>query len=386
MPETYLGKKVFRAFIVLTGTFLIAACTEDATDPVPVTPEIAFTAFGNTGTEEVQMEVFSREGDPFLISLTEELSLGDLPFYRRDITNSSVGYFFWQDQQSRVRYKDLISGDLFFADDICDFSQENIPQRAIRRVSGNAQYVVMPYAEFSEGENPRFSLRILARQSGECQDLPVPDVNNSGIESFSIEGRWLALYYLQEGTDTPLITLVDLESATIEETLILDETFQAATFSGTDLWIFNRDATFLVYNTQSETFSRSGSAPGLPAQGPGMFTSRFDGNRLLVDNIYQQPSLFFAQPAVYDFDQGTLSQGAEPFLPELQERVERETGDRVLFGKYGVDLPTGTIAIIYVRGNGAAEGGVVLTNFNREWLQVIPLPFVPEQVEIREIR
>jgi len=386
MRETYLGKNVFRALILVAGIFLIASCTEDAADPVPVTPEIAFTAFGNTGTEEVQMEVSSRQTNPFLLSLTEELSLADLPFYRRDITNTSVGYYFWQDQQSRVRYKDLTSGDLFFADDICDFSQENIPQRAIRRVSGNAQYVVMPYAEFPEGENPRFSLRILSRQSGECQDLPVRDVNSSGIESYSIEGRWLALYYLQEETDTPLITLVDLESATIEETLILDETFQAATFSGTDLWIFNRDATFLVYNTQSGAFSRSGSAPGLPAQGPGMFTSRFDGNRLLVDNIYQQPSLFFAQPAVYDFDQGTLSQGADPFLPELQERVERETGDRVLFGKYGVDLPTGTIAIIYVRGNGAAEGGVVLTNFNREWLQVIPLPYVPEQVEIREIR
>ncbi|MEJ2585271.1 MAG: hypothetical protein P8Z38_09580, partial [Robiginitalea sp.] len=113
--------------------------------------------------------------------------------------------------------------------------------------------------------------------------------------------------------------------------------------------------------------------------------SRFDGNRLLVNYIYQQPSLFFAQPAVYDFDQGELTRGADPFLPELQERVELETGDRVLFGKFAVDLPKGTIAIIYVRGNGAAEGGVVLTNFDREWLEVIPLPYVPEQVEIREI-
>jgi len=375
-----------RFFKVLTVLFLIAGCSEDAEDPAPLAPEVFFTAFGNTGSEEIQMDVTSRTGDPLLISLTEELGLGDLPFYLRNITNTSVGYYFWQDQQSKVRFKDLNSGDLFLADDICDFSLENIPERAIRRVSGNERYVVMPYAEFPNGQDSSFFLRILNRETSECQDLPVPEVNLTGIESYSIEGGLLALYYLQEGTGTPLITLVDLESATIEETLILDETFQAATFSGTDLWIFNRDATFLVYNTQSGAFSRSGSAPGLPAQGPGMFTSRFDGNRLLVDNIYQQPSLFFAQPAEYDFDQGTLSQGADPFLPELQERVERETGDRVLFGKYGVDLPTGTIAIIYVRGNGAAEGGVVLTNFNREWLQVIPLPFVPEQVEIREIR
>ena len=66
--------------------------------------------------------------------------------------------------------------------------------------------------------------------------------------------------------------------------------------------------------------------------------------------------------------------------------MERETGDRVLFGKFALDLSSGTMALIYVRGNGEAEGGVVLTNFKREWLEVIPLPFVPEQVEIREVR
>jgi len=379
-------KQVIRFSRALIMLFLLGGCSEDAADPVPVAPEVFFTAYGNTGSEEIQMDVTSRTGDPILISLTEELGLGDLPFYLRNVTNTSVGYYFWQDQQSAFRFKELNSGDLFLADDICDFSLENIPERAIRRVSGNERYVVMPYAEFPNGQDSSFFLRILKRETSQCQDLPVPEVNLAGIESYSIEGRLLALYYLQAGTDTPLITLVDLETATIEETLILDETFQAATFSGSDLWIFNRDDSYLVYNTQSGAFSRSGSAPGLPAQGPGMFYSRFDGNRLLVDFIYQQPSLFFAQPAVYDFDLGTLTEGADPFLPDLQERVEDETGDRVLFGKFGVDLATGTIAIIYVRGNGEAEGGVVLTNFNRTWLQVVPLPYVPELVEIREIR
>ncbi len=386
MPALRFFKKAHPFFKVLPGIFLVVACSKDATDPLPLVPEVAFTAFSNTGSEEVQIDAVSRGGDPVLISLTQELGLIDLPFFRRDITNNSVGYYFWQDQQSRVRYKDLESGAVFSVDDICDFSLENIPDRVIRRVSGNEGYVVMPYAAFADGQTSRFSLRILNRETGGCLDLPVPEVNVSGIESYSIEGRLLALYYLEDGTNTPLITLVDLETAAFKETLILDEAFQAATFQGTDLWIFNRDGTFLVYNTQNGTFTRSGSAPGLPAQGPGMFTSRFDGNRLLVNIVYQQPSLFFAQPAMYDFDLGALTQGADPFLPELQERVERETGDRVLFGRYGVDLPTGTIAMIYVRGNGAAEGGVVLTNFQREWLEVIPLPYVPEQVEIREIR
>ena len=332
------------------------------------------------------MDVTSGEGIPVLISLTGELGLADLPFYRRDITNSSVAYYFWQDQNSAAYYKDLETADLFSVTDICGFSAEIDTETAIRRVSGNSTYVVMAYASFPDGTDPLFSLRILERSTGGCRDLPVTDVNASGIENYSIQGELMALYYLQAGTGTPLIALVDLGSGSVVETLIVDDNFQAATFRGTDLWIFNRDATYLVYNTQSGNFTQSGNAPGLPAQGPGMFESRFEGNRILVQYIYQQPSLFFAQPALYDFDRGVITQGGDPFLPELQRRMELETGERVLFGKFAVDLPTGTIALVYVRGNGAAEGGVVLTNFNLEWLEVIPLPYVPEQIEIREIR
>ncbi|MEJ2584288.1 MAG: hypothetical protein P8Z38_04385, partial [Robiginitalea sp.] len=143
--------------------FLIAGCSEDTPDPLPLAPEVSFTAFGNTGTEEIQMDVNSSGGDPLLISLTEELGLVDLPFFLRVINNTSVGYYFWQDQQSSVRYKDLGSGSLFLTDDICGFSQENIPERAVRRVSGNESYVVMPYAEFPDGEPPRFFLKILKK-------------------------------------------------------------------------------------------------------------------------------------------------------------------------------------------------------------------------------
>jgi hypothetical protein len=58
----------------------------------------------------------------------------------------------------------------------------------------------------------------------------------------------------------------------------------------------------------------------------------------------------------------------------------------VLFGNYGVDLPTGIIALSYVRGNGTAEGGVVLTNFGQDWFELLELPFLPEEIEIRDVR
>ena len=386
MHKQFLPSPVPVLILVIITFGLILGCSKDETEPLPGFPEVQVTAFGNTGSEEIQLEVGSDGGDPTIISLSDELGLQDLPFFRRAITNASVAYYFWQDQRSAAYYKDLDSGEIFSSDDICNFSSEDDVSKSILRVSGNDRFVVMAYAEYPEGAAPRFSLRILEKATGACRDLVVPEVNTSGIENYSLEGGLMALYYLEEGTGSPLITLIDLESGTIGETLILDPDFQAATFRGAELWVFNKDDTYVVYNVRTGNFTLSGTAPGLPAQGPGLFPSRFDGNRLLVNNIYQQPSLFFAQPALYDFDLGGLSEGADPFLPELQERVQLETGDRVLFGKFAVDLPTGTLALVYVRGNGAAEGGVVLTNFSREWLRVIPLPYVPEELEIRQVR
>jgi hypothetical protein len=168
--------------------------------------------------------------------------------------------------------------------------------------------------------------------------------------------------------------------------LILNPDFQAATFDGNELWIFNGDSSYVVFNVASGNFIRSGNAPDLPAQGPGMYDSSFLGNQMLVDFIYQQPSLFFSQPAVYDFDAAALIEGASPFLPALQEQIERATGDRVLFGNYGVDLATGTIAISYIRGNGSSQGGIILTTFDQNWFEVLELPFLPEDIEIQEVQ
>lgn len=370
---------------VLLALCIMAGCSEDDSEPAPVMPEITVSAFGNTGFEEIQMDIISNGGAPRIISLTEELGLQDVPFFRRDITNTSVAYYFWQDQQSKAFFKDLDSGISFMAENICGFSNEDLVPKSIRRISGNDTYLVMLYALFPNEGDPGFALRILNKATGQCQDLQIPEINTSGIVNYSVEGNLLGVYYLQAETNTPLISLVNLQSATLEETLILDDSFLAATFRGTELWIFNKDNSYLIYNTQSGNFTQSGVCPGLPVLGSGMIDSRFDGDRLLVRYIYQQPSLFFSQPAVYDFRQGKLTEGGNPFLLELQERVFLETGDQVLFGNYGLDLKTGVMAIIYIRGNGLAEGGLVLTNFDLEWLEVLPLPYVPEQLEIRSV-
>ena len=371
---------------MLALALLQASCSDEGPKPDKDTPEVFLSAFLNSGTEELQVDIASDRKDPQVISLNDELGLENLFFALREIDENSVAFYSWQGRQSRVYYKDLSSGSVFKADDICAFSQEDVPDRTVRRVSGNGFFVVMPYADLQDTSSPQFSVRIFEKSTGECRDVTVPEINPTGIENYLIEGRLMAVYFLQEGTGAPLISLVDLKEGTLITTLILDKGFMAATFRASELWIFNQDSSYLVYNAQLGNITRSGMAPGLPPLGPGMFDSRFSGDQMLVRYFYQQPSLFFAQPAVYDFTLGALAEGSEPYLPELQAQIEQETGDRVLFGGYGVDLASGTIAIIYVRGNGLAEGGVAITNFGLDRVEVLPLPFVPEHVEIRDVR
>ncbi len=377
-----------KAFLFLLLVAFLTGCsdTDDRAEVESPVPVVRLTAFLSAGVEEIQMDVANDGTAPIITNLNDELGLDFLQFGRRDVDESSVGYYFWQEQRSRAYYKDLESGISFSSNDICGFSSEGGNPRVIRSVLGNAEYVVMPYTRQGDGANLEFAIRIFDRTFSQCRDLAFPSIPPSGIENLSLEGSLLGRYYLDSGSGTPLLDLVDLRLGEVRETIILNEDFQAATFRGDEVWIFNKDTSYLVFNAASGTFVRSGTAPGLPAQGPGLFDSRFSGNQLLVRYIYQQPSLFFAQPAVYDFDQSALVEGAEPFLPVLQERIEQATGDRVLFGNYAVDLPSGIFAISFVRGNGTAEGGVVLTNFEQDWFELLELPFLPEEIEIREVR
>jgi len=384
MPNTIHKPHFLLALLILL--LLISSCSED--DPIPEEPVplIRLSTFLTSGTQELQMDVVNDGSAPIITNLNDELGLDFLFFGRRDVNENSVGFYFWQQQLSRAYFKDLNTGSTFSVNDVCGFSTENDTPKAIRDVSGNENFVVLPYTLQGDEMALEFGIRIFDREASECRELFLPEIAPAEVENYSIEGDLLGIYYLDQASGSPLLSLIDLSEGTVLQTLNLNPDFQAATFKGNELWIFNRDASYIVLNTSTGNFIRSGNAPGLPAQGPGMFVSQFLGNQLLVDFIYQQPSLFFSQPAVYDFDAANLVEGASPFLPALQEQIEQATGDRVLFGNYGVDLATGTIAISYIRGNGSSEGGVTLTTFDQNWYEVLELPFLPEDIEIQEVQ
>ena len=356
--------------------------TEEVPEPVPV---LRFTAFSNTGDDIVQTNASTDGEDPVVIGLSEEFNLEFFEEATQEIDLESIAYYTWEFQESRAYYKDLETGTIFFAENLCDFRLENEFPKVIRSMGGNRDFIVLIYVQLPLFAAPETRIRIFRKSSGSCEDLLLPEAGQNGIIDFLLNDRMMAVAFESDFTQETSMALIDLENASLLTTLPLDDNFKSASFRQQDLLFFQQDETYKTFNTATLTYTDERATPGFPVRSPGFFSTRYSGDQMAVRYIYQQPSLFFAQPAVYDLGSGNLIEGGEPFLPLLQNRIEQETGNRVLFGNFDMDLDSGLILISYVKGDGSPEGGVVLTNFDAIPLQILPLPFVPERLIIREI-
>lgn len=378
-------KKSIAAILMTLALFVFPGCTTDAPGPESPVPVVAFTAFANTGDEILQLDMRTDEEAPAIVSISGEFNLQFLQDARNQIDTASIAYYTWNERQSRAYFKDLETGQVFTESDLCGFARETGTEQAIRTIWGNREYVVVAYSRFPAGSPEEARLRIYNRSTAQCLDLLLTETAIVGRINMLFREGLLLVYFTNADTDLPVITLIDPEGGAVLTNLDLTGNFLSATLRGEELLLFGRDETYEVFLTGSQTFAAGGNTPDIPLLSPGLFQTRFTGDIMLLSLIYQQPSLFFSQPALYDLAGGTFSSGGTPFLPVLQERMEIETGNRVLFGNFDADPATGLVVVTYVVGDGSPEGGVVLTDFTGKPLQIIPLPLVPERLVIREI-
>lgn len=378
-------KKTVAASLLMLALFVFPGCSTDAPGAESPVPVVSFTAFANTGDDIVQLDMRTDEDQPVLVSLSGEFDLQFLQDARNQIDTASIAYYTWDERQSRAYFKDLETGQVFTESDVCGFSGELAAEQAIRTIWGNREYVVLAYSRFPDAAPEEARLRIYNRSTAQCQDLRLTETAIVGRINMLFRGGLLLVYFTNADTDLPVITLIDPDAGAVVTNLDLTGNFLSATLRGEELLLFGRDKTYEVFLTGSQTFTGGGNTPDIPLLSPGLFQTRFTGDIMLLSLIYQQPSLFFSQPALYDLGGGTFSSGGAPFLPVLQERIEIETGNRVLFGNFDADPSTGLVVITYVNGDGSPEGGVVLTDFSGKPLQIIPLPIVPERLVLREI-
>lgn len=366
---------------------LMLACSSDEADAPQGESNVVLdiAAFANTGNDIVQIDLRTDAPEPIITSLTETFDLRFLENTRSQFDTESAAYYTWQNQESLVYYKDLSSGLIFTESDLCGFSSESDQPKFIRGIWGNAEFVAMAYAAVPDGEAPQTRIRIFSRSDETCRDLEVPDAGIAGIRQMLLRGDFLLVLYQAAETGLPVIRVLELSTGDTLTQLDLDGDFLAATLRDTDLLVFGENQTFSSLGLENLTFRPEVRIPDFPRIASGLFQTRFSGDQILVPFIYQQPSLFFSQPAVYDLQSGAFTAGGQAFLPALQNRIEADTGDRFLFGNFDADPDSGRVVISYVKGDGSTEGGLVVCDFQGKPFQILPLPVVPERVVIRSV-
>ncbi|MDG1572182.1 hypothetical protein OZ410_07625 [Robiginitalea sp. M366] len=371
--------------LVLAALTCFTCSREEAIPSEAAPPMVRFTALAGATGPQIQMDR-NRSSDPPLIqNLSEEMGLSFFQFARREVFENTLAYYTWEGQKSRAYLKDLNSGNITAIEDLCGFASETDTPKEIRGLYGGLEYLVLPYTAFPQGSTPETRLRIHHPASGSCTDLLLAEAGPQGVLDALIQQDLLILYYRRAGTDEPVLALVDLPTASVLTQVNPGPEWTSACLRDSELLMFRTDGTYLAFHTGLLQFGESGPIPNFPAQAEGLFRTRFSGEDLLVSYIYQQPSLFFAQPAIYNLKAGAFAAGGEPYLPLLQARMEQQTGSRPLFGQFDADLETGLIAIAYVKGDGTPEGGVVITDFEGSVLDIVSLPLVPDAVYIREV-
>ncbi|SFR53257.1 hypothetical protein SAMN04490243_2689 [Robiginitalea myxolifaciens] len=372
----------------LVGCYLLLSCSKDEpeTERPPASVVFELTALADTDSDFLQLDLTTDQEGTQISNLSATLMPAFLANGSREFTPDHIAFYTWEEQLSRVYLKNLQTGTLFTEIDLCDFSTENDVPKTIRSVSGSTEYVVLTYAQFPPGEPPEIRLRIFSRSTGSCQDLLIEDAGQGGVSDLLFQEDLLVVFYRSALNDLPVLRLVDLPTASPITSLNLSEDFQAASLNGDRLVLFGKDNTFGSFDITTRNFSPIREIPDFPVLQPGLFSTKFSGDRVLINYIYQQPSLFFAQPALYDLQGGFFELGGTAYLPRLQNEIEAETGDRFLFGAFDADPDSETIAIAYVKGDGSPQGGVVIADFQGNLKQIIPTPLVPEQLLIRNVR
>ncbi len=113
----------------------------------------------------------------------------------------------------------------------------------------------------------------------------------------------------------------------------------------------------------------------------GFINTEFEGNTLYTKVTYAQPGLIPNGPALFDFITGEI---VTPYnllydinnnLNLVSESFYNPTGT------YDVDLVKDIVVVGYT--DGATDHGIVVSNFDAEILEIIPLDYFPTEITIR---
>ncbi len=358
----------------------------------PDDPSIDVSVFYENEGTEYQVDINSDIG----IEQTEDLSnsLGITPvefsnFSNRVVDERSVSFYSWYSTQTNVFQKDISDGMISSLENYCALAEEPNVTYWIEFATGNLDYLYYVYYRLPDRGSFSYFVKIFNKTTGQCSDVELPMFNAPvGVVSSIIEGDVLAVNYRREDNSAiPIVVLIDLATGTLIEALEFDDQFQAATFRDTELILINKDRSYQIYDTESRTFTSNGTAMDLPLPLETLFNTKFNNTQLLSVQLFAGPSSQIFIPVIYDLDAETVVAGGGFFSSDLEIAALEQFTVVPFYKTYDVDIESDIVVIGYEnRLGGGKPGGVIFANFDLEFLKVIELDFIPEDIILRAIR
>lgn len=354
-------------------------CSKDDPSGVPATANEfpSFTALAIKDEAVFQLNIFNNATAIEEFDLSNDLGV-PFEFERLDVSGDLLTFYDVTFNNFSVYQKDLVTGSTFVSEVICPLDLGET-----RFFPLNSENKLLIFSVVPNGCSPLMNnLYIRDKGTDVCNKIRLQDSfdcnsNFSGI----VIGETAYLSQLLSNGQARVFKF-NLNTMEEEEEVFINGAFKATVDEDT-FYVFTEN-TLVMYNSADLSFKNSANlSTSLGGQLDGWFKTSFNGDQMLIDIQYPQPSAIEQGPAIFDLGSGEISEGNDTFFFDLREQLSTELGTDLFYSAYTVDMSNETILVAYQTGLGQDFGGVVLTNFEGEILSRIELEFEVQKLILR---
>ncbi|MBT8270653.1 MAG: hypothetical protein HKO90_03010 [Flavobacteriaceae bacterium] len=337
------------------------------------------TIIGEASDEVLQTD-FTEVTDESETEVEFNLStdLGLIPDYDYLNLDGDLISFFEVFPGVEVYQKNLFTQNFYVATDFCDMDFYEVELLA----TNSSDRIIIVTLE----PNDQLNVRIFNPSTGDCIKIPA-GVGFQGLCCISATVYNNSVYMAHRiNNGDKRIARISLSTLQLEEEITFTQE-AVATFRNNEMLVFLFDGNYNSYDPQSfDLISENGPFGTINYLNfsPGLFKSQFQGDKILIDYGYAQPSLIDKGPALLNLNSGELEEGSDGFLFTVSSGLADRYQTSIGIGPYAVDLSSGLIVVGFANyATSPPSGGVVYTNFNSDLNKIIQTSYVPNKVIIR---
>ncbi|NND63089.1 MAG: hypothetical protein HKN48_07820 [Flavobacteriaceae bacterium] len=363
-------KKIF-----LLLTLVLLACSDDdgnapfeETNPPTLSISVISSTSSNNGI--IEMDIQTNGGTITTYNLTQTIGvpLTATPTYSK---NNQATWYESSFGQVDVWQKNLESGNSTELTSVCDVTGE------FPLMVDNSVYNVFIGTRYQDNDGIHGRMRIF--NGSACILETLTDFRIRSI--FELDNEVLIYCTSNAANNVQKVVKMKLETAEVVDELVLSNSAKIAV-DGDTMHVFFVNADYNTYSVSNFNFISNSSLQLNYDDVPfGFINSEFVENTMYTRVTYAQPGLIPNGPALLDLQSGEL---ITPYnlLYDINNNLNAiSTSFYDPTGTYDVNVASNIVVVGYF--NGANEFGIVVSNFNAEIFEVIPLDYFPSEIFIR---